>query len=405
MIKLFVRLTTPQGKKIVVGELVVTPPDHRGGLAGQFRYSGNYLEWESSFSLDPVNLPLSRDVFDANRPSSGVHGVFEDILPDDWGRRILIKRHNLNREKQRVPYLLQYLGVGLGALSYSSTEAFPEHEIDFEISLLDKLIHQAERYELNASLGNEELSLLLQAGSSPGGARPKVLVRDDNSAYIAKFPSVKDDLDVVALEAATMELARRCGIETAQTSVLRFGNTKALMVERFDITQYPDGRNHMISMQTLLNADGYYNLSYRNMAGIIRKVSGSPAQDLKRLYRQLIFNLCIGNTDDHLKNFCMLHGEYGWRLSPAFDLVPNIGRNQEHVLRIGTDNTIRSRSILMDEAKYFGIKQSSTAERFIADTVATVKEWGTVFASYNVPHQDIEILRSDIEKRLAILSD
>ncbi len=134
-----------------------------------------------------------------------------------------------------------------------------------------------------------------------------------------------------------MELSRRAGIETAETRLLPLGSGKCLLVKRFDINE-AGGRNHMVSMQTLLKADDWYNAGYRDLAEVIKHVSAQPGQDLQRLYRQMVFNVMIGNTDDHLKNFLMLHNDEGWRLSPAFDLVPNIGFNQEHVLRIGLDN-------------------------------------------------------------------
>jgi serine/threonine-protein kinase HipA len=160
-----------------------------------------------------------------------------------------------------------------------------------------------------------------RAGSAPGGARSKALVEDENGSYLAKFASTRDQLDVVNLEAASMELARRAGIETAGTRLLSWGTTrKCLLVKRFDINK-AGGRNHLVSMQSLLRADGYYNAGYRDLAEIIKHVSSQPGRDLYRLYRQMVFNVMIGNTDDHLKNFLMLHDDTGWRLSPAIDLL------------------------------------------------------------------------------------
>ena len=120
MIRLNVWLTLPSGESVKTGALVVAAPDDiRGALQGQFRYTSEYLEHPRAFPLDPLHLLLSRGNFEADRPRAGVHGVFEDSLPDDWGRRLMIRRHKLGRGDQRIPNLLQLLGnQGLGALSY-----------------------------------------------------------------------------------------------------------------------------------------------------------------------------------------------------------------------------------------------------------------------------------------------
>ena len=126
MIRLNVWLTSSQGQTIRAGELVVADPDLQGRLEGQFRYSPEYLAHPAVFPLDPIHLPLSTESFSTNRPHSGVHGVFEDSLPDDWGRRLLARRYKLERKNQRVPGLLWLLGgQGMGALSYGKDDVIP----------------------------------------------------------------------------------------------------------------------------------------------------------------------------------------------------------------------------------------------------------------------------------------
>ena len=261
----------------------------------------------------------------------------------------------------------------------------------------------AQRFEKDpATLADNKLSLLFQAGSSPGGARPKVLVKDEKGAYLAKFASIKDRLDVVSLEAAAMELGRMAGIETADTTLIPLSITiKCLIVKRFDINE-AGGRNHLISMQSLLKADGYYNAGYRDLTDVIKHISSQPGHDLHRLYRQMVFNIMIGNTDDHLKNFIMLHDDNGWRLSPAFDLIPNIGFNQEHVLRIGFDARPPTAETLLDEAKHFGIKRRQQAIEIIGKIHRAVSKWPKVFSKYDVPEKDAESMGKDISQRLKI---
>lgn len=405
MIRLDVWLTLPSGESTKAGALIIGDPDPlRGGLQGQFRYTPEYLEHPQAFPLDPLHLSLSIETFDADRPREGVHGVFEDSLPDDWGRRLMARRHKLGRSEQRVPNLLRLLGnQGLGALSYVE-EGRPELKTTgVSCQHLQELALLAQKFEQEPeTTADNELSLLFQAGSSPGGARPKALVEDEKGAYLAKFASARDRLDVVSLEAAAMELGRRAGIQTADTKLIPLGTTiKCLLVKRFDINK-AGGRNHLISMQSLLKADGYYNAGYRDLTDVIKHISSQPGHDLHRLYRQMVFNIMIGNTDDHLKNFIMLHDDNGWRLSPAFDLIPNIGFNQEHVLRIGLDTRPPNAETLLAEAKHFGIKRRQQAMEVIKEIHGAVSKWAKVFRKYNVLEKDAESIGKDIGKRLKI---
>ncbi len=402
MIKLDVWLTLPSGESIRAGTLIVADPDPvRGGLDGQFRYASDYSANSRAFPLDPLHLPLSSEIFNVTRPHAGVHGVFEDSLPDDWGRKLMTRLHNLSRSEQRVPQLLQLLAnQGLGALSYVE-EGRPQSKItEVSCRYLQELAQSAEKFEQDpATVAEDEFSLLLQAGSSPGGARPKALVQDATGQYLAKFSSIKDQCDVVSLEAAAMELGRRSGIETAKTRLAAIGSGKCLLVQRFDINE-KGGRYHLISMQSLLKADGYYNAAYIDLSDVVKHVSTQPGKDLRRLYRQMVFNVMIGNTDDHLKNFLMLRDDNGWRLSPAFDLVPNVGFNREHVLRIGHNNMVPNRAELLAEAGYFGIKRQKQAMDIVDEVHAAVSGWNPVFVDYDVPKVDVEKIGADICQRL-----
>lgn len=401
MIRLDAWLTLPSGESVKAGTLVVADTDNvRGVLPGQFRYAPEYLENPKAFPLDPLHLPLSVDIFDADRPSAGVHGVFEDSLPDDWGRRLLVRRYKLGRKDQRIPQLLRLIGnQGLGALSYVEKGRPDFKTTGVPLRHLQELALLAEKFEQDGVVDDDELSLLFQAGSSPGGARPKALIKDKSGAYLAKFASTRDQLDVVGLEAAAMELGRRAGIETADSRLLALGSRKCLLVKRFDINE-AGGRNHMVSMQSLLKADGYYYAGYRDLAEAIRHVSALPARDLHKLYRQMVFNAMIGNTDDHLKNFLMLHNDEGWRLSPAFDLVPNIGFNREHVLRIGLDNRPPDLETFLQEAGHFGLKRRQQAKEVVMEVHEAVLEWPTIFTANKVPAKDAESIGRDISQRL-----
>jgi len=387
------------------GELIVLDPDEQGRLIGQFRYIQDYLAAPGAFALDPVNLPLAREIFDANRPHSGIHGVFEDSLPDDWGRKMLVRRFALPRKQQRVPDLLRVLqGNAMGALLYSEDDSAPQVSPLAESNQLEKLERLARKFETNPLAVDDDMAMLFQAASSPGGARPKALVHDSTGSYLAKFASTKDTFDVVSLEAATMHLAKYAGLSVAKTCCLPCGTRKALLVDRFDLDQATRTRHPCISMQSLLRADGYYNLSYADMASVLKKISADPIRDQLNLFRQMVFNILIGNTDDHLKNFTMLHDDKGWRLSPGYDLLPNIGLNSEHVLRIGFDSRVPDRQTLINEAKRFGLKQIKKIEEEIGAITEAVSSWPEVFHNHDVPKEDMLRLEKDIKNRIAKVS-
>ncbi len=400
MIKLNVWLNLNINLPILTGELVVADPDQHGDLRGQFRYTDNYLAAENRFALDPINLPISTELFEADRPRSGIHAVFEDSLPDDWGRKLLIRRHRLPRQAQRAPQLLPLLtGDGMGALSYGSADQPPLNQKQIGGRNLAELQRQAMLFESGAATPDEEFTLLFRAGSSPGGARPKALIQERGKAWLAKFGSSRDQFDVVALEAAVMELARQAGIDAAPTELVSCGEHKVLLVERFDLDLKKQTRSHVISFKSLLGAEGFYYLGYRDLAAVIRRISGNPAEDQRKLFRQMVFNALIGNTDDHLKNFCCCCTGGIWRLSPAFDLVPDIGRNREHVLRIGSSTMPPDRKALREEAKSFGIKRQQKADEIIDEVLSTVDSIEELFTRFGVPETDHVHFSQDIGER------
>lgn len=157
MIRLNVWLTLYNGQTLRAGELVVADPDLQGRLEGQFRYSSEFLNYPEAFPLDPIHLPLSTEIFNADRPYSGVHGVFEDSLPDDWGRRLLVRRYQLERKNQRVPRLLELLGrQGMGALSYGKDHEVLLKKEAVDGRYLEELQRLAAKFEEDATLDANE---------------------------------------------------------------------------------------------------------------------------------------------------------------------------------------------------------------------------------------------------------
>jgi len=174
---------------------------------------------------------------------------------------------------------------------------------------------------------------------------------------------------------------------------------KVLLVKRFDMTS-EGGRRHMISFQTLLGIDpgeGYYHQGYRDLFDIVRKYGSRPETDITALYRQMVFNALIGNTDDHLKNFMMLVGRDGTILSPVFDLLPDTENRYEHVLHFSYDYSFPGKRHLSEFGKRIGVSKAAMVVHEIAEVVAT---WQDEFKAFAVPAGDVGILSDDIVRRL-----
>jgi len=291
MLKLNVKITFPDGKRSYCGEIFTTTPDSNNKIEGSFRYVRSYLDSPRAFSLDPENLPLGPQEFFTQRPE-GVHGVFEDALPDDWGRALLVQKEKIPRSDQTIPKLLEALGSnGLGALCFETEKKTPHGESSASIYDLEALVETALKYDAGLPVDNESLLKLFSCGSSPGGARPKVLIqKKSGSLWLAKFPKASDSFHIEPIEAGTLEMAQNAGLPVPEFEIRKAGDKKILLVKRFDVADQ-GGRYHMISMKTLLNAEGYYHLSYADLFNIIQKHSFQPAGDNDVLFRVLAVSL------------------------------------------------------------------------------------------------------------------
>ncbi len=397
MIKLDVWLTFCDARKMLCGEMLCETPDSHGRIEGAFRYSSEYLGFPGAFPLDPVSLPLRSGVFECTR-STGVFAVFEDSLPDDWGRRLLVRKANLKRGRQTIPDLLNALSDhGIGALSYFQKKRKDTRNNYTNILDLETLLDAAARFEKGETMEDKGLYMLFHAGSSAGGARPKALIEDeDRKMWIAKFPSINDTFSVVPIEAATMSLAEKAGLDIPAFKMISCGARQVLLVHRFDISGN-NGRRHMVSMQTLLKAEGWYNAGYPDLTEILRKYSRQPERDIPGLYRQMVFNAFIGNTDDHLKNFTLLHDdEKGFFLSPAYDLLPDINNNREHVLYFEHDHYFSGIEPLLAIGKKAGITKP---KNIIGEVMESIVNWKNEFSLFGVPVDEIDRLSPEIERR------
>lgn len=304
--KLFVKY---HGKN--VGELTLTPD----GKRCVFRYDKEWLA--TGFSISPLDLPLKSDLFVApERPFWGNFGIFEDSLPDGYGRYLLnrmLRQQGID-ESQLTP--LQRLSIvgnaGMGALCYE-----PETRLEnrTESLPLDRL--QALALEVLSERNEKDAPLLYHQSGNSGGCRPKCLYHDEEGDWLVKFRHIYDPKDLGLIEYKYNETARRCGIEVPDFKLLE---GKYFATRRFDLA---DGeRLHVATAGALLNESiEYPKLDYKTLLHLTGYLTQDPKQ-VEAMFRLMAFNVFTDNKDDHAKNFSFICHEGCWQLAPAYDLTP-----------------------------------------------------------------------------------
>ena len=404
MIRLNVWMRIPDGAARLAGEMAATDSTPNGQFESEFEYSSEWLGFAHGFDLDPASLSRARSRRFQATSFLPPLSVFDDVLPDSWGRRLMAIAIKADGRKPTSPELLRRIGAnGLGALSFSESPDPPVPTVTGDKGELDELLDSAEAFEAGRLPPDNRFRRLVEAGGTAGGARPKALLHDKGIEWIAKFPSIARDEhhDVVGLEATCMELARRAGLNVPDTRLQPIGRRRILLVRRFDISEQ-GGRFHMLSFKSLCRErPGIFVTGYDDLAEALRKYSTDPTADVRALFRQAAFNAAIGNVDDHLKNFWILHGHEGWRLLPAFDLVPDTGAKHEHTLSFGLSLACPGLEVLVDMGKRWGVGESA---QIVAEVTEAVGGFSAVAKSLRVKGApSVKQIRADIDRRLALL--
>jgi len=377
---------------------------------GFFKYYPSYLAHSYAYPLDPEHLPLTGESFAAGDSETGLHSIFADSLPDSWGAQLLAQKTRFDLIDCAPAHLLAALGSsGLGRLLYTeygqektpvpADESITFEEIKYALAEADKL------EKTGGNLAGEELFYLWASGSSAGGARPKVITQDElSNKWIAKFSSLNDPSPVVnvALEQAGMTLAGRAGLDVPTIQRKTVADREVLLIKRFDISK-TGGRYAIMSFKTLLGTNDPYSASYGKLAEALQKHSCQPEVDLELLYRQMIVNVLLLNTDDHLQNFAMLHTEHGWHLSPSYDIVPNIHQPSQLLAVNGKRLGIMRQDIILT-GDHFGFS-ASRAARILDEIISRIAIWEKIFLACGVPDKETKILRENMSvafKRLSL---
>ena len=395
------------GTPVLVGRLWWRT--RKGRESASFEYDRGWLEHLERFALDPA-LALTPGPFHTG-PGRSLFGAIGDSTPDRWGR--LLMRRGERRRAQRegcAPRALSEADVLLlvddearqGALRFATEPAGPFLAEPRSARIpplveLPRLLASAERVGDDAE-GDEDLRLLLGPGSSLGGARPKASVRDtEGHLSIAKFPHVQDEVDVVLWEGVALALAEESGIDVPERRIETVAGKSVLIVHRFD--RRAGHRVPFLSAMSMLGAADREPRSYPDIADALRRYGAAARRDLEQLWRRIVFNVLISNTDDHLRNHGFLYGDHrGWRLSPAYDLNPVPVDIRPRVLSTSIDaaDPTASLDLALGTAELYSLRLNDA--KAIARKVAiAVARWHQAASRLGATRRDIDRMASAFE--------
>ena len=392
---------------VLIGKLYVGVI--KGGETYSFEYDAEWLaKNKMGTSLDPQLQPFVGRQFPMDRK---IFGVFADASPDRWGRVLMNKRERLIAGKEgRKPRKLYdsdfLLGVydetRMGGIRFKLDPAGPFLSDDKENSTppwaqLRTLEEASRNYENDESgIADQWINQLIKPGSSLGGARPKATVVDvKGGLWIAKFPSKNDESDTGAWEKVVHDLADLCGLNVPEAKLEKFSKLgSTFLVRRFD----RDGnrRIHFASAMTLLGktdgASAEDGTSYLDIASFIKAHGANPKADLLELWKRIVFNMAVTNTDDHLRNHAFIFSKNGWKLSPLYDVNPVPYGDELSLLVDDNDNSI-SAQLAINTADRFGISKDN-AEKLAAEIMTTVRDnWERLAREYGLSRGQIEYMR------------
>ena len=396
-----------QGMKEPVLIRTLSAQQAKGKKAFSFEYNPDWIKSGEQRILDPdigwfkgKQFPNGKENF----------GLFFDSMPDTWGRTLMQRRAAQKAKADGVAQKNLYdidflLGVQdecrMGALRFklSKEGAFLDNNPlspTPPLSSLRELQHAAK--ELESDEDNESvkkwLAILIAPGSSLGGARPKANLKDENGdLWIAKFPSKSDMIDKAAWEFLGYKLASKAGINMAECKIQKItGKHHTFLTKRFD--RENGERIHFASAMTMTgnNEDTIREepASYLDIAEFIQYTGANPKQDLEQLWRRIVFNIAISNTDDHLRNHGFILTPKGWVLSPAYDINPSVDKGGL-ALNIDTHNNELDFELAKSVGEYFQLSESEM-DSILNEVKETVSTWKNEALKIGISKAEIDLM-------------
>lgn len=381
----------------------------KGRKAFSFAYDPKWVMSKEQLLLDPDIGWFSGQQFPNKKDN---FGVFLDSMPDTWGRTLMKRRaaqkaKDENKSVQTLYDIDFLLGVydnsRMGALRFKLDPEGPflDNSQYFPIppwSGIKELQYSAEIIESGKETKETKkwLAVLLAPGSSLGGARPKANILDESAhPWIAKFPAKNDSIDKAAWEFLAYKLALQAGIDMTESRLQHItGNYRTFFAKRFD--RQSGERIHFASAMTMT---GYNeetlkdNLaSYLELAEFIQYSGSNITADLHQLWKRIIFNIAISNTDDHLRNHGFLLSKSGWSLSPAFDINPSIDKDSL-ALNIDMNNNALDFDLATSVGEYFHLNDLQM-KNLIKKTKSVVKNWKVIASELSIPKAEQKLMES-----------
>jgi len=335
--------------------------------------------------------------------------IFLDSCPDRWGRLLMKRREAvMARQENRKPRVLNesdyLLGVHdmyrMGALRFKL-----DLDGDFldnnkalaapPIASLQELEHAVSQVEKVNDIDDPDylkwLNMLISPGSSLGGARPKSCVID-HGLWIAKFPSVYDDYDIGAWEFVVYQLANNAGVNMSECLLEKFNSQHhTFLTKRFDRT----GKSRLYftsAMMQLGYDDGDEGASYLELAQFLTDYGANTKHDLAELWRRIVFNIAVSNTDDHLRNHGFIYHKGGWLLSPAYDINPVTPTNGLH-LNINEDDNSLNYDLAMEVINFFQLSKED-ALKIKSQVLSSVSHWQVIAAKVGISRAEQQLMAS-----------
>ncbi|MGB3289655.1 MAG: HipA domain-containing protein [Burkholderiaceae bacterium] len=371
------------------------------GKRSAFSYDEGWLRDPRFFTLSPDLLR----VLSVQHPQEVFFRALEDTAPDSWGERVIRRAHAKLRQKDRETPALEPVDflmwvddeARVGALRLFDPHAKAYLRSGGAYGRVPPLVElgkveQAVRALEAGTESAQDLRYLLGQGTSLGGARPKSTVRDtDGRLALGKFPSQVDKRDVTRGEVLAMHLAAKAGINAATARVELINGAAIAIIRRFDRT-VDGGRIPYVSAATMLQSGGREAVhAYTELVDVLLQEGANPIPDIRQLWRRLVFNFLICNTDDHLRNTGFLYDarNHGWCLSPAFDLNPMPGDRRESKTWLTEDSgPIDSRDVLMEGAPYFRLNAEDAAAIW-TEVAQAVNGWRAVAKGLGMRSTDL----------------
>ena len=379
----------------------------KGKKAFSFEYDRDWLKTDAQRLLDPDIDFYSGPQYPTNKEN---FGIFLDSMPDTWGKTLMKRRAvqdaRANNKKSRTLYEIDYLlGVfdesRMGALRFKTDLEGPFLDNDAHsptppwssLGDLQEAVKQLESDDQSEAV-RKWIAVLIAPGSSLGGARPKANVFDTKKhLWIAKFPSKTDTIDKAAWEFLAYQLATAAGIDMADSKIEKIsGQYHTFLTRRFDRDH--GKRIHFASAMTMTgNTEDIIKESapsYLEIVEFIENYGAEVEANLHQLWRRIVFNIAISNTDDHLRNHGFILTEKGWILSPAYDLNPSIEKNGLS-LNIDMDDNALNFNLAKSVGEYFRLNNVEM-ETILNDVLTVVKDWKTVANRIGIKNSEIALM-------------